>query len=162
MNLSKPNPTLVEVLTTEVAEKRIDPISGHRSLFSLRSFEPGECIHEFSAKATHSTPNYLTVQLAENKHIELYPEYLECINHSCDPNCMFDTTRMELVALQHIEPGDEFVFFYPSAEWDMDQPFQCHCGRLHCLGMIGGARYLSRESVNKYEFTDFIKSKFRR
>src|SRR5688572_22761783 len=97
------------------------------------------------AKAVHATPNYLTVQVAEDKHIELFPECLECANHSCDPNCFFDTTRMEFVTLRAMAKGEEFKFFYPSAEWDMDQAFPCNCGSPNCVGMIKGAKYLSKE-----------------
>jgi hypothetical protein len=52
-------------------------------------------------------PNYLTVQIGENRHIRLDPEYLKNINHSCDPNVFFDTAAMEVVALQDIAAGQE-------------------------------------------------------
>jgi hypothetical protein len=66
---------------------------------------------------------------------------------------------MLLVALRDIAPEEELRFFYPSAEWDMDQPFQCSCGSKHCIGDVKGAKYLTAEAKKKYRFTDFIKSK---
>jgi hypothetical protein len=151
--------TLVASEQSEVAEIRIDPITGSRSLFAIKPFRADEKIIEFLAKDVHSQPNYLTVQISENEHIELLPECLECANHSCDPNCFFDTTRMELVTIKPIRKGEEMMFFYPSAEWDMDQPFQCNCGSEHCIGTIKGAKYLDQKTINRYRFTDFIKGK---
>jgi hypothetical protein len=153
--------TIVESDLTEIAEIRIDPITSARSLFSKKDFKANEVIIGFMAKNVHSTPNYLTVQVSEHEHIELFPECLECANHSCSPNCFFDTTTMNFVTLKRIKAGEEFTFFYPSAEWDMDQSFQCNCGNANCIGMIKGAKYLSDIALKTYRFTDFIQQKLR-
>ena len=126
---------------------------------SKKSFKANELILKFFAKNVQSTPTYLTVQISEHEHIELFPDCLECANHSCEPNCFFDTTSMEFVTIKPIKEGEELTFFYPSAEWDMDQPFKCLCASSTCIGEIQGAKYLSQETVKKYRFTDFIKSK---
>jgi hypothetical protein len=44
----------------------------------------------------------------------LNPEWLQYINHSCDPNVAFDTAAFKLIALKDVKPGDELCFFYPS------------------------------------------------
>jgi SET domain len=153
--------TIVESDLTEIAEIRIDPITSARSLFSKKDFKANEVIIGFMARDVHSTPNYLTVQISEHEHIELFPECLECANHSCNPNCFFDTTSMNFVTLKRIKAGEEFTFFYPSAEWDMDQSFECNCGSSNCIGNIKGAKYLSDASLKTYRFTDFIQQKLR-
>lgn len=130
--------------------------NGQRELHSLVAFKPGDIICTFGARETLDVPNYLTVQVGINKHILLAPEDLQYANHSCAPNFFFDTTTMQVIALENIHPGDELTFFYPSTEWDMAQPFQCFCGHPGCLGMIEGAAYLSEEAVKKYRLTDFI------
>jgi hypothetical protein len=150
---------LVESEQSEIAEIRIDPITGARSLFAMKNFRADERVVDFIAKSVHSKPSQMTVQISENVHIILLPECLECANHSCDPNTFFDTTNMELVTIKPIQKGDEMTFFYPSAEWDMDQPFNCHCGSEHCVGFIQGAKYLDQKTINRYRFTDFIKGK---
>ena len=151
--------TLVDADLAEIAEIRIDPTTGYRSLICKKPFHENEVIIGFMAKAVHDKPSYLTVQISEHEHIELLPECLECANHSCDPNCFFDTTTMLLVALRDIPAEEELRFFYPSAEWDMDQPFQCSCGSGHCIGDVKGAKYLDAKAKRRYRFTDFIKSK---
>jgi hypothetical protein len=159
MSIRPLNPVLVATDPGDIAEVRHDDVNNHRALYATRSFSVNDVIASFGAKASHDTPNYLTVQVGEGIHIELFPEYLECANHSCNPNCFFDTTRFEFIALRDIAVGEELTFFYPSAEWDMDRSFQCLCGSPHCFGHIQGARYLPEEAFQRYRFTDYITRK---
>ena len=142
-----------------IAEKLLQTDHNHHLLISTKAFEKGETISPFSAAEVHTEPSRYTVQVGENKHIILAPEFLQYINHSCDPNVFFNTTTMELVALKSIAPGDEFTFFYPSTEWDMAEPFECLCGSAHCLGIIKGAKDIPDEILDTYQLTDFIQSK---
>src|ERR1700704_3620772 len=141
--MSSNDAKLITIKSSEsnVAEKRTDVITRHRSLYSRKEFNANEVIAGFSWKKIHSKPSYLTIQISDNEHIELMPEYLECVNHSCDPNCFFDTSKQLFVSLKSIKEGEEFTFFYPSSEWDMDQAFQCNCRSEVCLGLIKGAKY---------------------
>lgn len=140
----------------EFAERRQKISNGQNALFALRSYHPGEVIADFWAGTIAAEPTYLTVQVGSRRHITLQPEFLQYINHSCDPNVFFDTTSMKLVALKQINPEEEMVFFYPSTEWKMTQSFNCYCGSSLCLGDIKGAAYLSKEAQDRYRLTDFI------
>ncbi len=131
--------------------------TGQKSLRADTSFYPGDVICHFGAGITQAYPTYLTVQIAADKHITLSPEFLQYINHSCAPTAFFDTTSMELVCLKAMQPGDEITFFYPSTEWEMAQPFNCNCGKPECLQLINGASHLSREVLDRYRLTDFIR-----
>ena len=153
------NQILIDASQSEIAEIRTNLIKKHRSLYSRKEFKAHSVVAEFYWTKIHSKPSYLTVQISEKEHIELVPAYLECINHSCDPNSFFDTTSKQLVSLKDIAVGEEITFFYPSAEWDMDQIFQCDCRCANCLGVIKGAKYLDERSLKNYRFTDFIKRK---
>ena len=155
-----PNPTAPQSLfKNEFCE--VIELAGSKSLHALKEFSPGEIISPFDASYVSTKPSYLTVQVGSRKHITLLPQFLQYINHSCHPNAFFDTTSMQLVALRPINPGDEFSFFYPSTEWDMAQPFQCHCNQPGCLGMISGAAFISEEILGKYRLTDFITGKLK-
>jgi hypothetical protein len=136
--------------------------SGEKSLHVTKCFYKGELISVFSSTVVLEKPNYLTVQIDELKHIILDPVFLQYINHSCDPNVFFDTAKMELIALKEIRSGDELLFFYPSTEWDMDQPFDCFCGAAQCLQWIKGAAHLMEAQATKYKFTEFIKNKLQK
>lgn len=139
-----------------IAERR-QKISNHENaLFATQSFQPGEVIADFSAGTIAAEPTYLTVQVGIRKHITLQPEFLQYINHSCEPNVFFNTTTMQLVALKEINAEEEMTFFYPSTEWKMTQSFNCYCGSPACIGEVKGAAFLSKEAQEKYQFTDFI------
>jgi len=138
------------------AERRQKVSNNQNALFATRPFLPGEVIADFSAGTIAAEPTYLTVQVGVGKHITLQPEFLQYINHGCDPNVFFNTTTMQLIALKEIQPEDEFSFFYPSTEWIMTQSFHCYCGSHHCIGEIKGAAFLSKDSQEKYRLTDFI------
>jgi hypothetical protein len=135
-----------------------DKSTKQRSLHANVSFSAGERICQFRPGITQSYPTYLTVQTGADKHITLSPEFLQYINHSCEPNVFFDTSSMELICLRPIQKGDELTFFYPSTEWEMAQPFVCNCGETGCLQLINGASHLSVATLSKYRLTDFIRS----
>lgn len=148
-----------EIISNHViAERRQKTSNAQNALFSLLEFNQGDVIADFYAGTISATPTYLTVQVGIDKHITLQPEFLQYINHSCDPNVFFNTTTMQLVALKKIMPEDEMVFFYPSTEWEMTQTFNCYCGSHKCIGNITGAAGLSEEIESGYAFTDFIQT----
>lgn len=140
------------------AEVRFNLQSKQNTLVAMKDFHPGEVISLFTPGLVKNTPDYLTVQTGVDVHITLQPEFLQYINHSCEPNAFFDTTSMELVALKGIRAEEEFSFFYPSTEWAMAQPFYCYCGSKSCLQNIQGASFLTNSQLEKYKFTDFINS----
>jgi hypothetical protein len=155
------NPT--QTLTFEVISRHafgdvlLNTSTNQKCLCATRDVKPGEILSRFHAGVTQSYATYLTVQTGIDTHITLQPEFLQYINHSCDPNVFFDTTSMELVCLKPLKPGDELTFFYPSTEWDMAQPFVCNCHSSNCLQLINGASHLSAETLSRYRLTDFIK-----
>lgn len=147
-----------EVISHHVfANVLLNNSSNQKSLHATVSFSPGDVVCRFNAGTTQTYATYLTVQTGAGSHITLMPEFLQYINHSCAPNVFFNTTTMELVCLQPLQPGDEFTFFYPSTEWEMVQPFVCNCGNAACLQLINGASHLSVETLSKYKLTDFIR-----
>ncbi len=139
-----------------IAQVRHRLSNNQNALIACQPFRPGEVIAFLSAGTIAAEPTYLTIQIGIGKHITMRPEFLQYINHSCDPNVFFNTTTMQVVALKGIQREEEMSFFYPSSEWKMTQQFDCYCGSPRCLGRIRGAAYLSQEVQSQYRFTDFI------
>jgi SET domain-containing protein len=139
-------------------EIREDEASLAKAFFSLKDFSPGDLLSAFSAAAILKEPTYLTVQVGEDEHIHLSPEFLQYINHSCEPNILFNTDTMQLECLQDIKAGDELCFFYPATEWNMAQPFECLCGTESCIKQVQGAMHVSKEVIKNYKLTAFIQS----
>ena len=144
------------VFSNETVEVWIDNQTGHHSLLSARAFQQDELFCKFEASAILQSPSYQTIQVGTNKHICLEPLFLQYTNHSCFPNIFFDTTAYKVICLRAIKAGDQLAYFYPSTEWIMAEPFQCHCGMSNCLGYINGASYLSKEVLANYRLSDFI------
>lgn len=132
--------------------------NNQNGLIATSSFKKGNIIIDFGSSKIVDTPNYLTVQIAEHKHIHLQPDYLQYINHSCEPNVLFNTSTMQLECLTNIVIGDEITFFYPATEWVISQKFICHCGKPACIGLIQGAANVSSEILTRYKLTDFIRA----
>lgn len=139
------------------AQVMLNNLTGQRSLHATRFFDAGDIICTFGAGSVQTEASYLTVQTGIDRHITLQPEFLQYINHSCGPNVFFNTTSFELEALKAIQPGDELMFFYPSTEWNMAQPFECYCGSAQCLQQIRGAAHLTDDELRPYKLTDFIR-----
>jgi hypothetical protein len=146
------------ISTHNTVEVRKNISNQQNALFSLCTFIPGDVISDFSAGTISPTPTYLTIQIDVEKHISLQPTYLQYTNHSCNPNVFFNTTTFQLIAIKELNIGDELVFFYPSTEWKMTQPFDCYCGSVQCIGTIAGASVLSDAILHQYTFTDFIQT----
>ena len=147
---------LKETEEKSFAEVVLDDATGQHTLRSISFFEKDGVIIAFSASDVFQTPNYLTLQVADEQHISLSPACLQFTNHSCEPNVFFDTTNMKMIALRDIQPGEEFRFFYPSTEWKMARPFSCNCQAKNCLGTIGGASQLFKALIQQHRLTDFI------
>ncbi len=67
---------------------------------------------------------------------------------------------MMIIAIKDIGNGEELKFFYPSTEWEMDQPFICNCGSSQCLGLISGALAIDSDARHRYQVSNYIKSKW--
>ena len=155
---SEKKDAFILISSHEHCEVRQNNENNQQGLFANVSFKVGQNIVAFNASKIVDTPNYLTVQVSEHKHIHLSPEYLQYVNHCCEPNVIFNTTTMQLECISDIEAGEELRFFYPATEWRIAQQFVCNCGKPSCVGLIQGAADTSAEVLNKYKLTDFIKS----
>ena len=78
------------------------------------------------------------------------------INHSCDPNCVLQTTGQAVwvVALCDIQAGEELTHQYNYA-YDPARytDFPCRCGANHCVGYIVDARYWEVITQHHYDLT---------
>jgi len=134
---------------------------------SLVDLEAGALFAKIDTATPTPKPAYSSVQTGKDSHIELNSDLLYC-NHSCDPNIVFDMSRMEVRVVdgKPLKKGESLTFFYPSTEWDMAQSFECACGSKNCLGMIDGAKNMKRADLEKYwlnpHIEDMLKEDARR
>ncbi|KAL1629921.1 hypothetical protein SLS54_000779 [Diplodia seriata] len=114
---------------------------------------PGAVFARITSATPAPAPVYTTVQRGADAHVELNSD-LRYINHSCEPNLIFDMDAMEVrvdpTSSEGLKVGDELAFFYPSTEWVMDRGFECQCGAPACLGFIEGAKTLDEKTLGRY------------
>jgi hypothetical protein len=117
----------------------------------------GELIHHLSDPTVRLTPSVYSIQVGPQTHVDdLGP--LAYINHSCDPNTVFDAEALALRTLRDVEAGEELTFFYPSTEWDMHHPFVCRCAAPQCVRVVAGAKYLSADVLGRYFVNPHIRA----
>jgi hypothetical protein len=132
---------------------------GQRQAIALVAAQEGDALCAFEGEP--ATRNRYTVQMGESLHLLVFPQELRFINHSCDPNVIFDADRRILRALRAIAPGEELVYFYPATEWSMAEPFDCHCATSRCLKHIQGAKHLPPDVLATYELAPHIEKLLR-
>ena len=98
-----------------------------------------------------SRPSRYSVQVGLAAHVDLPVQHLHeealdlfywrFMNHSCEPNTMVCGRRV--LTLKPIARWEEITFHYNTTEYDMAEPFDCHCGSQRCEGRIEGFRYLA-------------------
>lgn len=137
-------------------EIRLSENKTAKALFAIANFKKDDVLSAFAAAALLHEPTYLTVQTGLADHIHLQPEFLQYVNHSCEPNVLFNTDTMQLEAVKDIDEGDELTFFYPATEWDMAEQFDCLCETKSCIHQIRGAKYLDKKILSTYKLTSFI------
>ena len=125
---------------------------GEYRLVANRSVAKGEQLFTVDGTLT-STPNRYTVQIGHRTHVDVPAEYgFEAIldqfywrfmNHSCDPT-VFIRGR-SVITLKPVTFGQDITFNYNTTEFDMAEPFACHCGSDRCIGQVQGFRHLSGE-----------------
>lgn len=140
----------------ELVEINVQPGSFLSSLRAKRSFPANTRIVTLPNCKFGAEKRYTSVQHSSTGHFELDNEFVY-MNHSCEPSVALNVNNardVHVVALQDIQAGDDLTFFYPSTEWDMDQPFQCTCGKETCLGTVNGARELSLAQLKQRGFVN--------
>ncbi len=121
-----------------------------RRLVAIRPIAAG--VHVLSITGREiSVPTQYSVQVGASLHLDqacarderdLVRRYFwRYLNHHCAPTTVI--RDRDVIALRDIAQGDGVTFDYNTTEYDMAEPFQCHCGSARCVGLVRGARYLT-------------------
>ena len=125
-------------------------VNGTYQVFATEPVPPGHVVLVIDGTEVDQASRH-SLQVDEHEHIEVVSELSEqelldrhpwrFTNHSCDPN-----TRLSgrtLVAIRRIGAGEEVTFDYNTTEYELAEPFACHCGSAGCIGTVRGFKYLS-------------------
>ena len=114
-------------------------------LIANEDMKPGDVIVQFSHQEIQRARTWRTMQLEINKHIR--NEFLNFVDHSCDPNALLDIDSLSLVAIRDIPERQPVTCFYPGSEVELAEGFTCRCGSKNCLREIKGGFYLTHEQM---------------
>jgi hypothetical protein len=83
---------------------------------------------------------HLDIEKGCNMEVIFDRYFWRYMNHSCNPNVRIQ--GHEVVAIRQIKVWEPVTFNYNSTEWEIAEPFTCHCGSTDCLELIRGYKYL--------------------
>lgn len=128
--------------------------NGSRHLVAIQRVPVGATLLRIDGILTQKATRY-SVQVGEDSHIDmaaggdealvLSRYYWRFTNHSCEPNTQIQSR--DVIAAREIKPWEAVTFNYNTTEYDMAEPFACHCGAASCIGMVRGARHLTAEQL---------------
>lgn len=131
---------------TEIVEIR-DTNKG-KGLFAARPYPDCAVIGEIRGELIHSTNYGSSYAFEFDDGVMLEPwEPFRYVNHSCEPNCEFDSIddpdcisegfvpgkRLYLISLRMIEAGEELTIDY---NWSAKSAIRCECNAVHCRGWV--------------------------
>jgi hypothetical protein len=123
----------------------------HRRLIAIRPIPKGTHLFTITGREIPAPTRYsvqvgaalhLDQDCARDEHDVVRRYFWRYLDHHCDPTAFI--RDRELISVRDIAEGDGVTFNYNTTEYDMAEPFQCHCGSARCLGLIRGARHLTR------------------
>ncbi len=141
-------------------------VDGVYGVVATRALCAGQLILSSTGVVTRKPTRY-SIQIGENSHIDLptdvTPEISATspadelkamelfvqsgfawrfLNHSCAPCAKFEGP--DLIAVRDIAAGEAITFNYNATEYELAEPFLCHCGA--CTGAsIAGFKHLTRD-----------------
>ena len=136
-------PTMSCTLVSNSDEVRLLTSPTGKSLVAARNIAAGKIVIHLAGSLV-SKPSKYSIQISETTHLESPMESLHnYIDHSCDPVSYIDWEMLNLVSVKGISEGEKITYNYCTSEWDMVEKFECDCRTAACLGIIGGAKYLT-------------------
>jgi uncharacterized membrane protein YeiB len=137
-----PRPVTIAAKTSAVEVRRE---SGFASLYAVQSFATGDVVFPLEGDLVRQATRF-TIQIGTNEHLDPVSDFVSpwgSLNHGCDPNVAIDIPRRVIVARRPIAAGEQLRFDYNTTEWELAEPFDCHCGAPWCVGVARGFAHLS-------------------
>ncbi len=133
-------------------------------LIASAPIRSGEVIVSFTDHDIQATRTWRTLQIDFQRHVR--NDFLNFVDHSCEPNACLDIEGRALVAVRDIVEKEPVTIFYPGSEVELAESFVCNCGSSHCLGEIKGGFYLTHEqmrsALDRGYCSSFLQLQFRR
>lgn len=121
-----------------------------RRLVTTLAIPTGTVLFRIEGHET-ATPTKYSLQIGKDLHLDqrgardatdrVWRFYWRYMNHACAPSTFI--RDREVIATRDIAALEGVTFDYNTTEYDMAEPFRCHCGSAQCVGLVRGARHLT-------------------
>ncbi|HEY3287186.1 MAG TPA: SET domain-containing protein-lysine N-methyltransferase [Gemmatimonadaceae bacterium] len=121
-----------------------------RKLIAIKPIAAGKKVFTLVGRET-PIPTRYSIQVGPSLHVdqddahdpsEIVRRYFwRYMDHACDPATLI--RHRAVIARRDIAAGEALTFNYNTTEYDMAEPFRCHCESALCVGLVRGARYLT-------------------
>jgi hypothetical protein len=121
-----------------------------RRLVAIRPVPAGTRLFAITGRET-KVPTRYSLQVGRSLHLDqecardefdLVMNYFwRYMDHSCEPTTVIRARKV--VTVREMSEGDGVTFDYNTTEYDMAEPFRCHCGSPSCVGTVRGALHLA-------------------
>lgn len=138
------------VLHTDCASVAVLVEQDQRRLIAIQAIPAASFICRIDGRETN-VPSRYSLQVGRDRHLDpddtpdpldrVRRRFWRYLNHHCEPNAVI--RDFALFAIREIAPGEGVTFDYNTTEWDLADPFACHCGSPQCVGIVRGARHLT-------------------
>ena len=137
-------------------------ISGCKGVFTRLAITQSSKVLDIAGEIV-DRPNRFSLQIDETRHLTQSGEIDDFINHACQPNCRIDFADLSLVTIRDVGPEEELTINYCASEYDIAEPFSCHCGSPNCYGVVKGFAFLddSEKDALEYLLSPYLKRIFR-
>ena len=121
-------------MTTETSLiKKQSEIHG-KGIFASESIEKGQVFYNVPATFIYKNPASRHAYAGNGKYV-CDEQVLNYVNHSCNPNSMFDSANLSLISLRDIPQGEEITVDYSLTEKNGSKVV-CNCKSENCKGFF--------------------------
>ncbi|MCC6650588.1 MAG: SET domain-containing protein [Candidatus Eisenbacteria bacterium] len=131
---------------------------GGRRLVAIRPIPRGAYLFTMLGSERPSPTRY-SVQVGAELHLDqdcardefdlVRRFFWRYLDHHCEPTAFI--RDRDVIATRDIATGEGVTFDYNTTEYDMAEPFDCHCDSERCVGTVRGARHLTGEQRARRE-----------
>lgn len=149
-----------------------DKGNGHHGVFAREPIPNGDVIavwggDVFPRERFDALPDRLrrlSIQVEEDMFlVAMHEGPGDYVNHCCNPNAGL-SGQIVLVAMRHIQPGEEICFDYAMSDGSNYDEFECHCGATVCRHTVRGTDWQNPTLWERYAgyFSPYLQRRIER
>jgi len=112
-------------------------LTGQMALAASIVIESGFVLLDVSKLSRIPRNNRHALTIAEGQYLDTVGTDVMYLDHSCQPNLIFELETLKFITKRQIAVGEILSFDYTLTELEISSPFDCVCGYENCQGRVG-------------------------